>query len=78
MLGHTHVSVEIPGYPHRGLTSDTLPPVGTHFQVHKHLTDGGTYLMLEVVNHEWRLEEPQEEDGCAFFSVTIRTRIVKG
>ena len=54
-----------------------LPPVGTHIVAHKHLFDGGTYPLLEVVEHEWRLEEGPDENSFPVFVITIKTRIVK-
>lgn len=76
--------VEIPGYTAQWTETAFLPPVGTRFTVHKHLTDGGTYLTLEVIGHEWRLEEPQPDPddpnvmGNAYFSITVKTRVVRG
>ena len=58
-----------------------LPPIGTRIHVHKHLFDGGTYPTVEVLEHEWRLEEPQPDengdDVLPLFTVLIKTRIVK-
>jgi hypothetical protein len=76
MPSSNSVMIEIPGHPFQCVDSDALPPIGTRFQVHKHLTDGGTYLTLEVIAHEWRLEEPGEPDTNAYFSISVRTRIV--
>lgn len=55
---------------------DHLPPIGTSITVHKHLYDGGTYPLLEVMAHEWRLEEAPDENSLPVFSITIKTRIV--
>lgn len=68
------ISIEIPGHPFQRVQTNNLPPVGTRVMVHKHLKDGGTYMKLEVTSHEWRLEETNEENGNAFFSIAIRTR----
>ena len=54
-----------------------LPPVGTRISVHKHLNDGGFYPLVEVVAHEWRLNEPVEDDALPAFEVTIKTRSAK-
>lgn len=58
------------------IQTDHLPPVGTKFTAHKHLYDGGTYPLLEVVAHDWRLEEAPEENGLPIFRITIKTRIL--
>lgn len=64
------------GEKNYAILPDHLPPVGTRIVAHKHLYDGGTSPLLEVVAHEWRLEESPEENGVPVFSVTIKTRIV--
>ncbi len=71
-----YISIEIPGHPFQDVQTNNLPPVGTRFMVHKHLTDGRVSMNLEVTLHEWRLEEPQEENGNAFFSITVHTRLI--
>jgi len=57
-----------------------LPPVGTRFTAHKHLSeDGGTTHLLEVVAHEWSLQEAPEvpEPGSLpVFHILIKTKIV--
>lgn len=71
------VTVEIPGFDSQVVSPDLVPPVGASFTVHKHLTDGGTTLHLEVTAHEWRLEEPQEIDGGSpYFSLQIKTKLI--
>ena len=72
----TNVSVEVPGHAWRAIGGNAIPPVGTQFMVHKHLTDGGTYLKLEVTKHVWALEEPNHEDGLAYFSVRVHTKVI--
>ena len=62
--------------------SAALPPVGTVIEVHKHLTEDGTYGSFEVTKHEWNLEEPPWEEGPdgtseeapGRFTVRVRTR----
>jgi len=51
------VTLEIPGYGDRQLASQLVPPVGTRLGIHKHLTDGGTYLEVEVTGHVWEMHE---------------------
>lgn len=55
-----------------------IPAVGTRFDVHKHLYDGGTYLSLEVTSHEWTLDEGDvdvetKEDTLPSFRVAVHT-----
>ena len=69
------VSIQV-GDKNWAIEPDHLPPVGTVIMAHKHLFDGGSYPLLEVVAHEWRLEEAPEENAFPVFSVTIKTRIV--
>ncbi len=69
------VTIQV-GDKNYAIQPDHLPPVGTKITAHKHLYDGGTYLLLEVVAHEWRLEEEPEENGLPFFSIAIKTRFV--
>ena len=75
------VSLEIPGYPDRCVEPDFLPAVGTRIQVHKHLTDGGTTLLLEVVRHDWHLQDDtidvNGEPQNPTFEIRIRTRVVQ-
>ena len=54
-----------------------LPPVGTKLAAHKHLYDGGTSPLLEVLGYEWQLEEAPSINGKPEFSILIKTRIVK-
>lgn len=68
------IEVEIPGCPPQDVSVHLLPPVGTRFTVHKHLTDGGTYMTLEVTEHEWRLEEANEMEDKPGFSIKVRTK----
>lgn len=69
------VTLEIPGFPALSFHSNVLPPIGTRIQIHKHLSDGGTTRILEVVRHEWLVDQPNEGDEFQF-SVHIRTRDV--
>jgi hypothetical protein len=55
------VTIQV-GDKNYAIQPDHLPPVGTRITAHKHLYDGGTYPLLEVVGHEWRLEEAPEEN----------------
>ncbi len=64
------------GDKHYAIQPDHLPPVGTRLMVHKHLYDGGTSPMLEVIAHEWRLDEPPEEKALPVFSIIIKTQVV--
>lgn len=70
------VIFEIPGYGLREIETRHLPPVGTRMQIHKHLTDGGTYLTLLVTAHEYILNDAAELHGPIYFSIYVRTRIV--
>lgn len=74
------VCIEIPGKHYLHIEPDYLPPIGTKVQLHKHLYDGGTTLLLEVVDHEWRLDDDNiDESGepkTPSFDITIRTKIV--
>ena len=76
----TDVTMEV-GSRHVAVAPGFLPPVGTRVYVHKHLTEGGTSAIVEVLEHEWRLEEPRPnnegEDGLPVFTVLIKTRLVK-
>jgi len=69
------VAIQV-GDKNYAIQPDHLPPLGTKITAHKHLHDRGTYPLLEVVAHEWRLEEPPEDNGLPVFSITIKTRIV--
>ena len=71
----TKVTIEV-GKNHFALGESLIPPIGTRVTAHKHLYDGGTYPILEVVEHEWRLSEADEAGGLAFFDVTVKTKIV--
>lgn len=64
------------GDKHYAIDAEYVPPIGTTIRAHKHLFDGGTYPLLEITNHEWRLEEAQEEGGNPVLYVTLKTRIV--
>jgi hypothetical protein len=70
------VTIQV-GDKNYAIQPDHLPPVGTTITAHKHLYDGGTYPLLEVVAHEWRLEEAPEENALPVFSITIKTRIAE-
>jgi hypothetical protein len=70
------VILEIPGYGERNLASQTVPPIGTRLTVHKHLTDGGTYLDVEVTGHEWQLHECDQDDNRPYLTARILTRLV--
>jgi hypothetical protein len=54
--------------------SEHLPPVGAKFPIHKNVSVGSN-LLLEVLSHEWQLEQPDDEKSPPAFSVTIKTRI---
>jgi hypothetical protein len=74
------VTIQV-GDKNYSIEPDHLPPVGTKITAHKHLYDGGTYPVLEVVAHEWRLEEAPAENGgpenrLPVFSITIKTRMI--
>lgn len=60
---------------------DHLPPVGTVIHVHKHLTNGGDALWLEVVGQEWHLKDDIEDSKgnpkFPSFNITIQTRRLK-
>ena len=76
-----HVSIEIPGKHFLCIEPAYLPPVGTRIQLHKHLYDGGTTLLLEIIEHDWCLEDDTTDlDGnpqSPTFSIRLRTRIVE-
>ncbi len=62
-----------------GVENGPIPPIGTRFDVHKHLFDGGTYLTLEVTGHAWSLEEgvcdpDKQEKSLPSFSVRVLTK----
>ena len=75
------VSLEIPGKPHLCIEPDFLPPVGARIQLHKHLYDGHTALLLEITKHEWLLNDDTTDiDGnpqSPTFRIYLRTRIVE-
>ena len=71
-----YAKVEIPGRPLLCIPFVALPAAGTQFVVHKHLTEDGTQIKLEVTSLEWTLEEPATDDSSAYFSVTVHTRRV--
>ena len=75
------IALEIPGKHFLGIEPDFLPPVGTRIQLHKHLYDGGTTLILEVIEHEWRLQDDTTDingnEQSPTFNIHLRTRIVK-
>lgn len=58
------------------LSADILPPVGTKMTVHKHFYDGGTAPTIEIIEHEWWLDDSGREDGGYEFSVMLKTRII--
>lgn len=72
--------LEIPGAPGIAIGSLVIPPVGTRIQVHKHATADGVAVVVEVIDHEWRVREATvTESGLAFipdWDVIIKTRIV--
>ena len=55
--------------------SEHLPPVGAKFPVNKNVSVGAN-LLLEVISHDWHLEQPDEEKSSPAFAVTIKTRVV--
>ena len=63
------------------IKADFLPPVGTILRVHKHLTEEGNAARIEVVSHDWSLEEDFNEDdpGVTFPKIEVRvlTKLVK-
>ena len=67
------------GKTNYAMETGVLPPVGTRIVAHKHFYDGGTYPVLEVIEHEWRLEEGGEDATTVpVFDITVKTRIVEG
>ncbi len=70
-----NVTIQV-GDKHYAIQPNHLPPVGTRIKADKHLYDGGTCPLLEVVAHEWRLDQAPEENALPVFSITIKTRIV--
>ena len=77
----SYVKIQIEHDKYVGLETDLLPPVGTRIVAHKHLYDGGSYPILEVVSHEWRIEDAvadslKEEAGPKLI-VWVKTRIVE-
>lgn len=73
----SHIILEV-GKKNYGMEVDHLPPVGTVMPVHKHLTADGEYTQIEVLDHEWRLEEGGFDDDGDFlppnFHIHIKTR----
>lgn len=54
-----------------------LPPIGSQITVHKHLHDGGTYPTVEVVSHQWSLDEAADVGREARLRVIIKTKIIQ-
>lgn len=75
------VTIDLGEYGNHPVTSNFLPPIGTKIQVHKHLTDGGTTPMVEVIGHRWLLAEAPFSDDESIvvvpcWDITIQTRRV--
>ncbi|MGB0766755.1 MAG: hypothetical protein ACPGYV_03490 [Phycisphaeraceae bacterium] len=74
-----NVTLQI-GDIHRAFDTDVLPPVGAHIMIHKHLTSDGAGAVVEVISHEWQLDQGFTEDGeedLDDLNVTIKTKIVR-
>lgn len=72
-----NVTIQV-GEKNFSIQPNHLPPVGTRILAHKHLYDGGTSPLLEVVGQEWWLDEPADENELPAFSIFIKTRIIDG
>jgi len=77
----SYITLEVGKITH-GMEADHLPPVGTILPVHKHLTEDGEYTQIEIVCHEWKLEEGGfDDDGkpsqTPNFHMHIKTRELK-
>ncbi|HZZ79544.1 MAG TPA: hypothetical protein VFE62_13570 [Gemmataceae bacterium] len=72
----THVRINV-GEKIYALEADLIPPVGTKLPAHKHLSAGGTAQLLEVIAHEWRLEEGSGENENPELWLMVKTRIVE-
>jgi len=67
------VMLELPGFSPMQLLTYVLPPIGTKLEIHKHFTDGGTYIQVEVTGYDWEIAEPTEPGAPAPVGVLIRT-----
>lgn len=80
MNNRDSVSLEIPGKHFLHIKPDFLPAVGTQIQLHKHLYDGGTTLLLEIVEQVWYLQDDtmDQDDNpqTPSFDIRLKTRIV--
>ena len=71
------IVVELGEFGEQSITGAGVPPIGSRFEAHKHVTDGGTYAEFEVTGHEWWLSDtvPYPDGGMRTgFNVRVKTR----
>jgi hypothetical protein len=62
---------------HLALIPGLIPPVGQRIQIHKHLTPHGNGRYVEVVGHEWHVEEPLSDGGLPRLVVRLKTITIR-
>ena len=72
------VTLQIGG-THHHIDCEFLPPIGTRVSVDKYVAGEGAGAVVEVTDHEWRLNEAPADDrgeptGEPTLDITLRTR----
>ncbi len=69
------------GDKHLKIETGVLPPIGTQIRIHKHHHDGSTSPVVELLSHEWEVDENPVAEATyerlpPGFTVRIQTRLV--